>query len=577
MSGLVSRGRRCARSGARRRRPRRCRRPTWRVRLAAVVAAAPVDVRAPPPLLPAAVDVDPRPADVDEAGTDARARRRPGRASASPAGRGRCGGGSARRSRAARRRTPRRGRRARSASVCSAVISAWWVTSRPIIVTSIPLANTRLAASGSAQMLNSAAGVRLPSPIEPPISTIRSGRASGCSASRSATFVSGPVGISVIAPSRARICSARNVDRVRRDRRPGRRRQVGAVQSRLAVDVRRHVRSRTSGCAAPAATGTSPGRRTRARAGRSRSSCRASELPATVVTPTSSTSGEASASSSAIASSWPGSQSRRIGVGALRLSYRLQLGGGRQRGLRAEPRRGERARRAGPAQRLLARPSLEQRDDEAGGERVAGGGAVDRRRSPAAAARATSRPSSIEHGALGAEGDGDEPAARDDLVLEPVDDRAGRARASIGRAGAAFSAKNDASRAAASTTSSGTSSWQSTAPVDRPRRQQRVRAGRRRRSRFSPSPSTEDQREPGLAPPLELELDAGRRAGRRAPRRRSRPRRRRRSCVTLAAEPRRRDGLVGSLAARDAARTPLAGDRLARAAAAARPARRGRG
>ena len=48
------------------------------------------------------------------------------------------------------------------------------MTSRPIIVTSIPLAKTRCAASGSAQMLNSAAGVTLPSPIAPPIRTIRS-------------------------------------------------------------------------------------------------------------------------------------------------------------------------------------------------------------------------------------------------------------------------------------------------------------------------------------------------------------------------------------------------------------------
>ena len=68
---------------------------------------------------------------------------------------------------------------AQSLGVCSGVISAWWVTSRPTIVTSSPLSKTRAAASGSAQMLNSAAGVTLPSPIAPPISTIRSGRASG--------------------------------------------------------------------------------------------------------------------------------------------------------------------------------------------------------------------------------------------------------------------------------------------------------------------------------------------------------------------------------------------------------------
>ena len=43
------------------------------------------------------------------------------------------------------------------------VISAWCVTSRPTIVTSRPLSKTPGAASGSAQMLNSAAGVTLPS------------------------------------------------------------------------------------------------------------------------------------------------------------------------------------------------------------------------------------------------------------------------------------------------------------------------------------------------------------------------------------------------------------------------------
>ena len=84
-------------------------------------------------------------------------------------------GGRCRRSRAARRRSARRGRRPRSCSACARLSSARCVTSRPTIVTSRPLAKTRAAASGSAQMLNSAAGVTLPSAIAPPISTIRSG------------------------------------------------------------------------------------------------------------------------------------------------------------------------------------------------------------------------------------------------------------------------------------------------------------------------------------------------------------------------------------------------------------------
>ena len=130
-------------------------------------------------------------------------------------------------------------RRRRAAARCaSSVISAWWVTSRPIIVVSMPLAKTRFAASGSAQMLNSAAGVRLPSPIEPPIRTIRSGRASGCRASSSAMFVSGPVGTSVRRPSRARISRARKSTACSGRSAPARGGQVGAVEAALAVHVR---------------------------------------------------------------------------------------------------------------------------------------------------------------------------------------------------------------------------------------------------------------------------------------------------------------------------------------------------
>ena len=187
-------------------------------------------------------------------------------------------GGSGRRSRAARPRpSPTRPARRAAPRRAASVTSAWCVTSRPIIVTSIPLSNTRRAASGSAQMLNSAAGVRLPSPIEPPISTIRSGRASGCSASRSATFVSGPVGTSVSAPSRARICPRQEVDRVLGDRRARRRRQVGPVEPGLAVDVRRDV-ARADERAAPRRRRPARrrGPRARAPAARSRSSSRAS-------------------------------------------------------------------------------------------------------------------------------------------------------------------------------------------------------------------------------------------------------------------------------------------------------------
>jgi hypothetical protein len=52
------------------------------------------------------------------------------------------------------------------------------VTSSPTIVRSIPLVKTRCAASGSAQMLNSAAGVTFPSAIAPPMRTMRAMRSS---------------------------------------------------------------------------------------------------------------------------------------------------------------------------------------------------------------------------------------------------------------------------------------------------------------------------------------------------------------------------------------------------------------
>ena len=118
------------------------------------------------------------------------------------------------------------------------------MTSSPTIVTSIPLANTRAAASGSTQMLNSAAGVTLPSAIAPPISTIRSIFAAtpGCWASSSATFVSGPVGISVTGRSAASQVLGQEVDGVRPDRRAHGRRQVRAVEPALAVHVRRDAR-----------------------------------------------------------------------------------------------------------------------------------------------------------------------------------------------------------------------------------------------------------------------------------------------------------------------------------------------
>src|SRR5689334_6387929 len=87
-------------------------------------------------------------------------------------------------------------------------------------------------------------------------------------------------------------------------------------------------RARISGRAAPAATVTS-GRPTWSRTRIAFAVVFSSVwLPCVVVTPSSSTSGLASASSSAIASSWPGSQSRMIGIGAKAREYGLPAGGG---------------------------------------------------------------------------------------------------------------------------------------------------------------------------------------------------------------------------------------------------------
>src|SRR5215207_3985122 len=96
-------------------------------------------------------------------------------------------------------------------------------------------------------------------------------------------------------------------------------------------------------------------------------------LPATVVTPRSSISGLASARRSAIASSWPGSQSRIIGSA----KDLVHLVGGRKRGLGAGPGRRYRPGRACAAQRLVPVAGLEVRDDKAGGEGVASRGSVD--------------------------------------------------------------------------------------------------------------------------------------------------------------------------------------------------------
>ena len=74
-----------------------------------------------------------------------------------------------------------------------------------------PARNTIAAASGSAHMLYSAAGVALPRPADPPMITKpRTQSASrGSFRAASAMLVSGPVATSVISPGAARTVSIR--------------------------------------------------------------------------------------------------------------------------------------------------------------------------------------------------------------------------------------------------------------------------------------------------------------------------------------------------------------------------------
>ena len=137
--------------------------------------------------------------------------------------------------------------------------------------------------------------------------------------------------------------------------------------------------SRESGRSAPAATSTSL-RPTSSRTRRAFAVVFSSVwFPATVVTPRRSSSGLASASRSAIASSCPGSQSSRIGVGSLtRAQYLVNLRRRGQRGLSAGPGGCDRTGGAGAAKGLLPLAPFEERDDEAGREGVPGARPVDR-------------------------------------------------------------------------------------------------------------------------------------------------------------------------------------------------------
>ena len=243
-------------------------------------------------------------------------RRRPRHGSAAHPSRSARDGGWRRSASGRRRPGPARVPRSSSRAMSAGRTSAWWVTSSPDIRIGIPDSKTIAAASGSAQMLNSAAAVVLPAPSEPPISEIAAIRSWSAGAARRsrAMFVSGPVATSVTGLSRVAQHRAHQLDGGEVDRPDRGLRQVRAVESRVPVELDRDPRSRTSGRSAPAATGTSvrPSRvRTRSALRVVRSS---GALPATVVIASSRSSGRAVASTIASASSCPGSQSRMIGM-----------------------------------------------------------------------------------------------------------------------------------------------------------------------------------------------------------------------------------------------------------------------
>ncbi len=91
----------------------------------------------------------------------------------------------------------------------AAVARASSVTSSPIIRTVHPAPKTIAAASGSAQILNSAAWFTLPRDAEPPMITksLTQDASRGSRRSASPMLVSGPVATSVISPGAAPMVS----------------------------------------------------------------------------------------------------------------------------------------------------------------------------------------------------------------------------------------------------------------------------------------------------------------------------------------------------------------------------------
>ena len=240
----------------------------------------------------------------------------------------------------------------------------------------------------------------------------------------SARFVSGPSGRGRL-PAR----SARRGSR-RRGRRPARAEGSGSsgpsrpVSPCTCAAVRS---SRRSGASAPAATGMSVLPAISSVTSALRVVLSSVWFPATVVTPISSTSGEASARRIAIASSWPGSQSMTIGVLTASASTSSAVGSevwAPKREAASAP--AAHARRSDSSR---ARPSSSETTRQAVNASPAAS-AVDRLDRGRLGPRHL-LPVLEQHGALGAERETDEAARlAERLELEPVHDRQlGRRRA----------------------------------------------------------------------------------------------------------------------------------------------------
>ena len=223
--------------------------------------------------------------------------------------------------------------------------------------------------------------------------------------------------------------------------------------------------SRASGRSAPAATGTSPlptNSRTRSAFAVVFSSV---WLPATVVTPRSSSSGLASARRSAIASSWPGSQSSKIGLlmsSSISSTSAAVGSDGCAPGLDAAIAPAAQARRRAssrsrPSSRETTRQAVKASPAAVPSTAWTGGGAARATSTPSSRRSAPSAPSvSAKSAPIGLD-----PSASSSSELATIRSARSRIAPDTGRAGAAFRQKNaSVCRSAASIGSSRSSSWQ---------------------------------------------------------------------------------------------------------------------